>query len=85
MPVKHDLYQDLNISKDAAAKLEGQNGHFLGLVNKYKAADDAVVEAEARNAIGVSDDILLDLKARRLKIKDQIADYVHQSKKGLND
>ena len=85
MPVKHDLYQDLNISKDAAAKLEGQNGHFLGLVNKYKAADDAVVEAETNNAIGVSDDTLLDLKAKRLKIKDQIADYVHQAEKGLSN
>ena len=85
MPVKHDLYQDLNISKDAAAKLEGQNGHFLGLVNKYKAADDAVVEAEAKNAIGVSDDTLLDLKAKRLKIKDQIVKQVQQAEKGHND
>ena len=84
MPVKHDLYQDLKISKDTAAKLEGQNGHFLGLVNKYKAADDAVVEAEAKNAIGVSDESLLELKAKRLKIKDQIADYV-QAEKGHND
>ena len=85
MPVKHDLYQDLNISKDAAAKLEGQNGHFLGLVNKYKAADDAVVEAEAKNAIGVSDDTLLDLKAKRLKIKDQIVKQVQLAEKGHND
>lgn len=85
MPVKHDLYQDLNISKDAAAKLEGQNGHFLGLVNKYKAADDAVVEAETNNAIGVSDDTLLDLKAKRLKIKDQIVKQVQLAEKGHND
>ena len=85
MPVKHDLYQDLNISKDTAAKLEGQDGHFLGLVDKYKAADHAVVQAEAKNAIGVSDVTLLKLKAERVKIKDQIADYVHQAEKGLSN
>ena len=82
MPVTHDLFQDLGIAKETAITLQAQNGHLAGLVNKYKAADDAVVEAEANHAIGVSDAKLLDLKAKRLSIKDQVADYIDLLKKG---
>lgn len=76
MPVKHDLFQDLGFAKDDLKRFEKNDPHLTALIAKYTAADKEVVEAEANDGIGVTDQKLLKLKEARLKIKDQIASLV---------
>ena len=80
MPVKHDVFQDLGISKENASQLRKQDPHLDALFKKYDIADQAVVEAEANDAIGVPDEKLVALKEKRLLIKDTIASLLVKSK-----
>ncbi|MCF3194383.1 MULTISPECIES: YdcH family protein [Pseudomonas] len=73
MPVKHDLLQDLGLTKDAVSKFRSENPHLNQLFVQYGEKDAEVVEAEANDAIGVPDDVLRTLKEQRLQIKDKIA------------
>lgn len=79
MPVKHDLFQDLGVAKDEVEALKNKDPHLAALIAKYTLADQKVVEAEANNAIGVSDETLNELKATRLKVKDEVALLVKKS------
>ncbi|MES2869751.1 MAG: DUF465 domain-containing protein [Pseudomonadota bacterium] len=72
MPVKHDLFQDLGITKEEVSKRRGADPHLDKLFMQYSEKDVEVVEAEANDAIGVSDDALRKLKEERLLIKDKI-------------
>ena len=73
MPVKHDLLQDLGLTKEAVSKFRSENPHLNQLFVQYGEKDAEVVEAEANDAIGVPDDVLRTLKEQRLQIKDKIA------------
>lgn len=73
MPVKHDLLQDLGLTKEAVSKFRSENPHLNQLFVQYAEKDAEVVEAEANDAIGVPDDVLRTLKEQRLQIKDKIA------------
>ena len=73
MPVKHDLLQDLGLTKDAVSKFRSENPHLNQLFVQYGEKDAEVVDAEANDAIGVPDDVLRTLKEQRLQIKDKIA------------
>ena len=73
MPVKHDLLQDLGLTKEAISKFRSENPHLNQLFVQYGEKDAEVVEAEANDAIGVPDDALRALKEQRLQIKDKIA------------
>ena len=73
MPVKHDLLQDLGLTKEAVSKFRSENPHLNQLFVQYVEKDAEVVEAEANDAIGVPDDALRALKEQRLQIKDKIA------------
>ena len=73
MPVKHDLLQDLGLTKEATSKFRSENPHLNQLFVQYGEKDAEVVEAEANDAIGVADDVLRKLKEQRLLIKDKIA------------
>ena len=73
MPVKHDLLQDLGLTKEAVSKFRSENPHLTQLFVQYGEKDAEVVEAEANDAIGVPDDVLRTLKEQRLQIKDKIA------------
>lgn len=79
MPVKHDLFQDLGVAKDEVEALKNKDPHLAALIAKYALADQKVVEAEANNAIGVSDETLNKLKENRLKVKDEVAQLVKKS------
>jgi hypothetical protein len=70
MPVKHDLYQDLGLSKDEVDGRRAKNPHLNALFDKYKTVDELVVNAE--KAAG-SDEELKKLKEKRLLVKDEIA------------
>ena len=73
MPVKHDLLQDLGLTKEAVSRFRSENPHLNQLFVQYGEKDAEVVEAEANDAIGVPDDALRALKEQRLQIKDKIA------------
>ena len=73
MPVKHDLLQDLGLTKEAVSKFRSENAHLNQLFIQYSEKDAEVVEAEANDAIGIPDDVLKKLKEQRLLIKDKIA------------
>lgn len=73
MPVKHDLLQDLGLTKEAVSRFRSENPHLNQLFVQYGEKDAEVVEAEANDAIGVPDDVLRTLKEQRLQIKDKIA------------
>ena len=73
MPVKHDLLQDLGLTKEAVSKCRSENAHLNQLFIQYNEKDAEVVEAEALEAIGVSDEVLKKLKEQRLLITDKIA------------
>ncbi|WP_065257831.1 MULTISPECIES: hypothetical protein [Pseudomonas] len=72
MPVPHDLYQDLNITKEKIQQIRSQDPHLDALINKYLLADKDVVEAENATSNAPSDDVLRKLKETRVYVKDQI-------------
>ncbi|WP_268800596.1 DUF465 domain-containing protein [Pseudomonas huanghezhanensis] len=72
MPVKHDLYADLSVSKDDLAKRRGSDPRLNQLVAHYDEIDAEVLKAEAGSSLGVSDGQLLKLKGKRLETKDKI-------------
>ena len=69
MPVKHDLYQDLGLSKEDVEKRRAEKPDLNALFDKYKTVDELVLSAE--RAAG-NDDDLKKLKEKRLLIKDEI-------------
>ena len=73
MPVKHDLLQDLGLTKEAVSQFRSENPHLNQLFVQYNEKDAEVLEAEANDAIGVPDEVLKKLKEQRLHIKDKIA------------
>lgn len=70
MPVKHDLYQDLDRSQEEVQKLRASDPHLNALLDKYADIDGQVVEAEKQQ---MADDGVKKLKEKRLLIKDEIA------------
>lgn len=70
MPVKHDLYQDLGLSKEDVHKRRAQDNRLDSLLTQYDDADAKVLKAEKASA---SDEEVENLKKKRLLIKDEIA------------
>ena len=69
MPVKHDLYQDLGLSKEDVHKRRAQDNRLDSLLTQYDDADAKVLKAEKASA---SDEEVENLKKKRLLIKDDI-------------
>ncbi|AZF15900.1 MULTISPECIES: DUF465 domain-containing protein [unclassified Pseudomonas] len=69
MPVKHDLYQDLGMSKEAVHERRASDKRLDSLLTQYDAADGEVLKAESASA---SDEDVEKLKKKRLLIKDEI-------------
>jgi uncharacterized protein YdcH (DUF465 family) len=69
MPVPHDLYQDLKISKEDIQQKRTKDPLLDSLINKYSQADAEVVKAEQAKS---SDDAVNKLKETRLRVKDKI-------------
>ncbi|KFF47301.1 MULTISPECIES: DUF465 domain-containing protein [Pseudomonas] len=70
MPVKHDLYEDLGVSKEDVHKRRADDKRLDSLLTQYDDADANVLEAEKASA---SDEKVENLKKKRLLIKDEIA------------
>ncbi len=69
MPVKHDLYQDLGLSKDVIHERRAGDKHLDSLLTQYDDADKEVLKAESASA---SDEDVEKLKRKRLLVKDKI-------------
>lgn len=72
MPVTHDLYQDLQLSKEEIQQKRTKDPLLDSLINKYSQADAEVVKAESAQSDAPSDDALKKLKEKRLHAKDKI-------------
>lgn len=71
MPVKHDLYADLGITKEELGKRRGGDAKLNALVDQYDELDAQIVGVEEKG--DASDDELRTLKEKRLLAKDKIA------------
>ena len=69
MPVKHDLYQDLGLSKEVVHERRAQDKRLDSLLTQYDAADGEVMAAEKASA---RDEEGEKLKKKRLLVKDEI-------------
>ncbi len=72
MPVKHDLFKDLGLTKEQVSERSSADKKLNQLLNDYSQIDAQVLEAESGAAGNVSDDELKKLKEKRLLIKDKI-------------
>lgn len=70
MPVKHDLFEDLGVSKESVVQRSGDDPVLARLLSDYQDIDGQVVEAEKQAA---ADDVVRKLKEKRLLIKDRIS------------
>lgn len=71
MPVKHDLYADLSITREELGKRRGNDVKLNALVDQYDELDAQIVGIEEKG--DASDDELRTLKEKRLLAKDKIA------------
>lgn len=71
MPVKHDLYQDLGLSKEVVHERRANDKRLDSLLTQYDEADKEVLKAESANA---GDEEVEKLKKKRLLIKDEIVE-----------
>ncbi|MBT1260018.1 DUF465 domain-containing protein [Pseudomonas pergaminensis] len=69
MPVKHDLYQDLGLSKEVVHERRANDKRLDSLLTQYDDADKEVLKAESASA---GDEEVEKLKKKRLLIKDEI-------------
>ncbi|MFJ7281807.1 hypothetical protein [Pseudomonas sp. NPDC099000] len=74
MPVPHDLYQDLKLSKEDIQQKRSKDSRLDSLLNQYSQADAEVVKAETAQSDAPSDDALKKLKEKRVQVKNQIVD-----------
>ncbi|MGW8461278.1 MULTISPECIES: YdcH family protein [Pseudomonas] len=79
MPVPHDLFQDLKVSKEEIQQKRTKDPLLDSLINKYSQADAEVVKAETASSDAPSDDVLKKLKEKRLQVKDKIVQQLQAS------
>ncbi|EJM17423.1 Protein of unknown function (DUF465) [Pseudomonas sp. GM21] len=79
MPVPHDLFQDLKVSKEEIQQKRTKDPLLDSLINKYSQADADVVKAETASSDAPSDDVLKKLKEKRLQVKDKIVQQLQAS------
>jgi uncharacterized protein YdcH (DUF465 family) len=74
MPVTHDLYQDLKLSKEEIQQKRTKDPLLDSLINKYSQADAEVLKAESAQSDAPSDDALKKLKEKRVQVKNKIVE-----------
>ncbi len=72
MPVKHDLFADLELTREEIFERSSADATLSLLLKEYDSADDEVLNAEKGTAGGIGDDALKKLKEKRLLVKDRI-------------
>lgn len=79
MPVKHDLYADLKLSREQVNERRNADKKLNHLLDDYARIDSEVLAAESGPAGGIGDEELKKLKEKRLAIKDSIVQRVKVS------
>lgn len=72
MPVKHDLFADLKLTRDEVTERSRSDARLQQLLTDYDETDVQVLNAEKGLAGGAGDDDLKKLKEKRLLVKDKI-------------
>ncbi|MBX8487405.1 DUF465 domain-containing protein [Pseudomonas cichorii] len=72
MPVKHDLFADLQLTREEVVQRSKGDTKLQQLLADYDDTDTRVIDAEKGLAGGIADDELKKLKERRLLVKDRI-------------
>ncbi|QXI25656.1 DUF465 domain-containing protein [Pseudomonas vanderleydeniana] len=75
MPVKHDLFADLHLTREQVTERSAQDSKLNHLLNEYDEIDKQVLAAEAALA---EDDDVRKLKEKRLLVKDKIVRQLEQ-------
>lgn len=73
MPVNHDLYQDLGLTKEVIQQKRANDPHLHSLLDQYSRIDTEVLKAEAA---ALADDELRKLKEKRVLIKRDISNML---------
>ncbi|MCI8209819.1 hypothetical protein AUC61_09750 [Pseudomonas sp. S25] len=74
MPVKHDLYADLKLTREQVTERSSKDKKLTQLLSDYGQIDSEVLTAESGS--GINDDDLKKLKEKRLLIKDKIVQRI---------
>lgn len=69
MPVRHNLYEDLKLTKEEVEQRRKTDDRLGALLSKYEELDKEVLKAASNLA---PDDQLKKLKEERLRAKDKI-------------
>jgi uncharacterized protein YdcH (DUF465 family) len=72
MPVKHDLYADLNFTREQVTERRKSDAKLNQLLTDYDEADADVLKAVSGEAGNIDDEHLRKLKEKRLLFKDKI-------------
>lgn len=75
MPVKHDVFADLQLTREQASERRAQDSKLNHLFDEYEEVDKQVLAAEAAQA---EDDDVRRLKEKRLLVKDRIVRQLEQ-------
>jgi len=75
MPVKHDLFADLHLTREQVTERRAQDSKLNHLLDEYDDIDKQVLAAEAALA---EDDDVRKLKEKRLLVKDKIVRQLEQ-------
>ena len=73
MVASHDLYQDLQISREEIQKRREQDSKLDALLDEYNDLDNQVLAGESISAGNAEDDAVQHLKEKRRAVKDRIA------------
>lgn len=79
MPIAHHpLITEFPEHRDAIHTLKEENAHFQKLMDSYEEVDKEIFRME-EGIETPADDVLTDLKKRRLDLKDQIAEMLRET------
>lgn len=76
MVVSHDLYQDLQVSREEIQKRRQQDSKLDKLLDEYSDLDNQVLAGQSISAGDADDDAVQQLKEKRRAVKDRIAHHL---------
>ena len=74
---KHDLIHEFPELKDKIHELKVSNHHFRRLFDEYHEVDHEIHRIES-GAENTSDEILNELRKKRLHLKDELSHILHE-------
>lgn len=75
---QHDLVHELPGFENRIQALKASNSHFAKLLEEHDAIDQHILRCETEVEVH-ADDYVVDLKKRRLRLKDELFQLLRQS------